>query len=419
MSELKSQTSGWEKIYLFRVLYPNAVNGNKPTIQKFMDIERSNIAVIECDTKNRTSPKIRMRGREERLNLTKKFVKCKFFYEPVDPKDYRSDPKVLIINVHGGGFCLGSLEANDVFLRYWARKLPGVGVLSIDVSLAPEKEFPAAVQDIIDVYLTIIKSNRLGFRPRKIFLSGDSSGAYQCMSALIVLNEIKKLSPITRFMMPKAVISLYASYTCDAVLVPSYMMCTTNLIMNPFLMTQFGEAYLVGEEGKIKQNNHKNDAPEDYNVPSYLKFFGRQFKALISGNIVPGIFRTIAKVSSYIVSTSGLKDPVPAPIPIFARTKEQILENVTKLYPISRHPLCSPIYYNDFESLSDITLYLVCCQFDPVLDHSVIIGRKWKGELIVDVFNNMPHGFMNGIGSNVCRKANDIVLERIRKLCYE
>ena len=93
-----------------------------------------------------------MRSEEEVRKLDTKRVSCKILYESVDPTRGSADPKKLIINVHGGGFCLGTFETNDVYLRYWTRKTPGLGVVSIDISLAPEHKFPVAMQEIADVY---------------------------------------------------------------------------------------------------------------------------------------------------------------------------------------------------------------------------------------------------------------------------
>ena len=391
--------------------------------------------MIEFDQIKMEPPVLRIRSDDEVAKLDTKYIRCKILYEPVEPKsaDFNApksaDPKTLIINVHGGGFCLGTCETNDVYLRYWARKTPGVGILSIDISLAPEHKFPVAIQEIVDVYLTLTTkddaSDILGFKPRQIFLSGDSSGAYQAMAALVVLNEINKSSSGLIKMMPSAIIALYPSYSCAASMKPSYMMCVYSQILNPLVMALFGDSYLPGEEeeyNKMAQLTDANrneseksgDGPQDFYLGSYMKYFGR--KGLAIGKNIGG---KILKTVSYIASTDGLNEPKVYSSPQFAKTKDQVYERVKARSMLTSHPFLSPSFYDDFDSLSNVTLYQVCCQPDPVVDHSIIMGRKWKGKLIVDVFNNMQHGFMNAMGLSIVKEAADVVLNRIQELCYE
>jgi acetyl esterase len=62
------------------------------------------------------------------------------------PKDAGSDALPLILNYHGGGFCLGNLDMAD-----WICSEVAVGVDAVVVSvayrLAPKHPFPAAVED--------------------------------------------------------------------------------------------------------------------------------------------------------------------------------------------------------------------------------------------------------------------------------
>lgn len=51
--------------------------------------------------------------------------------------------------LHGGGFCLGGLENEELNCRNFAEKLGAVCV-NVDYRLAPEHPFPAAVDDSWD-----------------------------------------------------------------------------------------------------------------------------------------------------------------------------------------------------------------------------------------------------------------------------
>ncbi|CAO5677912.1 MAG: Acetyl esterase [Holosporales bacterium] len=81
----------------------------------------------------------------------------------------------LWIYVHGGGWCRGSVDIYDTHMRELANGL-GVNILSVEYRLAPENRFPAAHQDVLDVYKwvreTFAKENGI----KHVYLGGDSAG---------------------------------------------------------------------------------------------------------------------------------------------------------------------------------------------------------------------------------------------------
>ena len=56
----------------------------------------------------------------------------------------------LFVIFHGGGFCLGGLENEELHCRIFAKEV-GVVMLNVDYRLAPENKFPAAPEDAWDV----------------------------------------------------------------------------------------------------------------------------------------------------------------------------------------------------------------------------------------------------------------------------
>lgn len=56
----------------------------------------------------------------------------------------------LVILMHGGGFCLGGLENEELLCHKFA-ELKGVITVNVDYRLAPEHAFPTAVHDAWDV----------------------------------------------------------------------------------------------------------------------------------------------------------------------------------------------------------------------------------------------------------------------------
>ena len=71
-------------------------------------------------------------------------------YGPIPARFYRPDrsaaPAPLLVYFHGGGFMLGTLALYDTACRRLAVQ-GDCAVLSVDYRMAPEFEFPAAVDD--------------------------------------------------------------------------------------------------------------------------------------------------------------------------------------------------------------------------------------------------------------------------------
>ncbi len=81
-----------------------------------------------------------------------------------------------LVFFHGGGWVIGDLDSHDVVCR----KLADEGeliVISVDYRLAPEHEFPAAVDDAIAATKWIAENaNKLGIDAGRLTIGGDSAG---------------------------------------------------------------------------------------------------------------------------------------------------------------------------------------------------------------------------------------------------
>jgi acetyl esterase len=89
----------------------------------------------------------------------------------------KADGPVLVY-LHGGGWCYGSIETVDRFCRRVADR-SGCAVLSVDYRLAPEHPFPAALLDVDTVLDHVRKSGAaLGVDPARIAIGGDSAGGH-------------------------------------------------------------------------------------------------------------------------------------------------------------------------------------------------------------------------------------------------
>ncbi|WIM97620.1 alpha/beta hydrolase [Actinoplanes oblitus] len=87
----------------------------------------------------------------------------------------RPDAPILVY-LHGGGWCYGSIETVDRFCRRVADR-SGLAVLSVGYRLAPEHVHPAALDDVAAVLDHVRKNGaELGVDPSRLAIGGDSAG---------------------------------------------------------------------------------------------------------------------------------------------------------------------------------------------------------------------------------------------------
>jgi acetyl esterase/lipase len=99
---------------------------------------------------------------------------------PVPVRVYRPQgavgPLPLVVNFHGGGWTLGSLDAAD-----WLCSNVAVGthavVVSVDYRLAPGDRYPAAAEDCYAALVDLVgRAAELGADPERVAVMGDSAG---------------------------------------------------------------------------------------------------------------------------------------------------------------------------------------------------------------------------------------------------
>jgi acetyl esterase len=92
------------------------------------------------------------------------------------PANARGRAAPALVWFHGGGFVIGSVESSDGVCRALASRA-GVVVLSVDYRLAPEHQFPAAVEDAIAVTRWVLEHGpSIGIDPKAVAVGGDSAG---------------------------------------------------------------------------------------------------------------------------------------------------------------------------------------------------------------------------------------------------
>ncbi len=100
----------------------------------------------------------------------------KLEYDAVRANDAKA-PMPIVINVHGGGWCLKHSERDVYFCRRMAVRT-GCLFLDLDYGLSPEHPYPYAIEQI-EGFLNLLPelAETLGGDPRRVQFCGQSSGA--------------------------------------------------------------------------------------------------------------------------------------------------------------------------------------------------------------------------------------------------
>ncbi|RWS12668.1 hormone-sensitive lipase-like protein [Dinothrombium tinctorium] len=380
---------------VYTTFLPYLLYGNTPEIRRELRIERQKEWSISTLNKKVHRSFDHMQWR----NLKSKTIRCKFF------QAQGSHHESLVFHCHGGGFVMGSPESNEVYLRDWANRLHGIPILSIDYTVSPKAKFPTALQEILDVYLWLTSrkhkvKDELGFHPKNIVLIGDSAGGNLIAALCMVLNDIRthKHHPLD-ILMPKSIICIYTPFNLTLKLSPSMILASCDGFISAGVMLSCFEAYLPD----ISQC-HSRYTNFDLSMSKNSLLSFTEYKAQLYETIKK-IFETLKGFTSFgkLRKSWYLED------------KHVLKPKVEKLYEFTTNPYISPICYDDFDSLSSISLHLIALHFDPFLDDNVTMARKWKGCYVtLDVIDGLQHGFLNIIPFvGEAKKASDLCLQRI------
>jgi acetyl esterase len=126
----------------------------------------------------------------------------------IDARLYRSGAQEtgLIVYLHGGGWCVGSIDGFDALARMLCHD-SGCAVLLIDYRLAPEHPFPAGLEDSIDAIQWAWRERAtLAGAEVPLVVAGDSAGGNL---AAVCVNELANEIPFA------AQLLIYPVTDCD------------------------------------------------------------------------------------------------------------------------------------------------------------------------------------------------------------
>lgn len=94
----------------------------------------------------------------------------------------------VFLEIHGGGFYMGSAAGSDVRNRRLAESL-GIAVVSVDYRLAPEHPWPSAPDDCETAALWLLEHAEGRFGTANLAIGGFSAGATLAVSTLVRLRD--------------------------------------------------------------------------------------------------------------------------------------------------------------------------------------------------------------------------------------
>lgn len=94
----------------------------------------------------------------------------------------------VVLEIHGGGFYMGSAARSDIRNRQLA-DAQGVAIVSVDYRLAPEQPWPAAPDDCETAALWLVEHVADRFGTTKLGIMGFSAGATLAMGTLLRLRD--------------------------------------------------------------------------------------------------------------------------------------------------------------------------------------------------------------------------------------
>ena len=176
------------------------------------------------------------------------------------PAGSGSAPLPVVVNFHGGGWCLGTPEQSGWLASRVAEQV-GCVVVSPTYRLAPEHPYPAAVEDAWEVLQWVAEhAHELGADPARIAVMGDSAGGN--LAAVTALMARDAGGPALRAqVLVYPAVEMYERYPSEEVNAHAPVLTSTG--MRRFGHLYLGEAYGIEDwqASPLRAASHAGLAP--------------------------------------------------------------------------------------------------------------------------------------------------------------
>ncbi len=150
----------------------------------------------------------------------------------------------VLVFFHGGCWVFCDLDSHDAICRFLCAT-SGFKVLSVDYRLAPESQFPAAVEDAYDVVSWVAAhAATIGVDPGSIAVGGDSAGGN--LAAAVSLAARDRLEPDIAFQL-----LIYPITDISTMNTASYEAYGTGYFLERALMEWAGDHYVARTEDRF------------------------------------------------------------------------------------------------------------------------------------------------------------------------
>lgn len=157
-------------------------------------------------------------------------------YRLYRPAGGTAEPLPLLIYLHGGGWCFGSVNSCAAFCSELTREA-GIAVLAVEYPLAPEYPFPHALQFCSEALRWAHQNAvKFGFDRKRISMGGDSAGGNLALCAALENDSYLLKSLVLFYPVVKA-------WNDNSV---SWNRYGEGYGLDSGIMEAFNEAYLIG-----------------------------------------------------------------------------------------------------------------------------------------------------------------------------
>ncbi|XP_005344090.1 arylacetamide deacetylase-like 2 [Microtus ochrogaster] len=282
----------------------------------------------------------------------------------------KSEQRPAIIFIHGGAFVLGSckMSAYDDLNRLTANKL-GAVIVGIDYRLAPQYQFPAALEDCVFVTKFFLQDKVLakyGVDPSRICIMGDSSGGTLVAAVIQLLQNDPDFKDRI-----KAQALIYPGLQALDTSLPSHRKYEHGPIVSREMIIKLASLYVTEDKTLLRallRNEHMPPGSRDL------------FKFVNWSDFLPEKYK-----KNYVY-------------------REPVLGKLNATYPALVDNRMSPLIANDSQLQGLPLTYVITCEHDLVRDDSLIYITRLRNvgvQVTHDHLEEGVHGALSFTGAPV------------------